>query len=95
MHVKGMIGGGRREPTHQQWDTIRYKLDNIDMLLKKECLFCGSILIDMIDNHIEAAQTKLYEFAPVKSQEAGSSDLGPNVNRYEDKAATDAEWGIL
>ena len=95
MHVKGMMAGGRREPTHQQWDTIRYKLDNIDMLLKKECLFCGSILIDMIDNDIETAQTKLYEFAPVKNQETNSSDLGPNVNRYEDKAATDPEWGIM
>ena len=66
MHVKG-LGGRRHEPTHQQWDTIRYKLDNIDMLLKKECLFCGMILIDMIDNDIDDSASKLYEFAPVQA----------------------------
>lgn len=26
----------------------------IDNVLKKQCLFCGEILIDMIDNEIEA-----------------------------------------
>lgn len=26
----------------------------IDNVLKKECLFCGSILLDMIDNDVEA-----------------------------------------
>ena len=64
MHMKG-LGGGRRELTPQQWDTIRYKLDTIDMLLKKECLFCGMILIDMIDNDIEESASKTFEFAPV------------------------------
>ena len=63
MSAKG-LGGRRPELTPQQWDTIRYKLDNIDMLLKKECLFCGMILIDMIDNDIEDSASKLYEFAP-------------------------------
>lgn len=33
----------------------------IDNVLKKECLFCGSILIDMIDNEI--ASSKDLEFA--------------------------------
>ena len=35
------------------------------MLLKKECLFCGIILIDMIDNDIDDSSSKLFEFAPV------------------------------
>ena len=29
------------------------KMDKIDALLKKDCLFCGTFLIDMIDNDIE------------------------------------------
>lgn len=37
-----------------QQETIRKNLAMIDNSLKKECLFCGSILIDMIDNEIEA-----------------------------------------
>lgn len=32
---------------------IREKFKEIDDILTRECLFCGSILIDMIDNDIE------------------------------------------
>lgn len=32
---------------------IRDKLKEIDDILTRECLFCGSLLIDMIDNDIE------------------------------------------
>jgi hypothetical protein len=36
-----------------QQETIRRNLGQIDSVLKKECLFCGPILIDMIDNDID------------------------------------------
>ena len=67
------------------------------MLLKKECLFCGIILIDMIDNDIDDSSSKLFEFAPVQTQAGGgNTDLGPNVNMYNDGGAFggDQEWGI-
>ena len=73
--MAGRGGGDRKSKlTASQWDTIRYKLDNIDMLLKKECLFCGIILIDMIDNDIEESNAKLYEFSPVMNQASGNSN---------------------
>ena len=36
-------------------------LTQIDDILKRECMFCGPILIDMIDNDIEG-DTKSSEF---------------------------------
>ena len=49
-----------------QQETIRQSLAQIDAVLKKECLFCGSFLIDMIDNEIEGGKDS--EFAEVKSK---------------------------
>ena len=34
----------------------------IDEILTRECLFCGCILIDMIDNDITVENSKDYEF---------------------------------
>lgn len=50
-----------------QQDTIRRSLQQIDSVLKKDCLFCGSILIDMIDNDVEAT-AKESEFADGKKK---------------------------
>jgi hypothetical protein len=36
---------------------IRNCYNQIDNLLKQECLFCGPILIDMVDNEIEGSNT--------------------------------------
>jgi len=56
---------------------IRNKLDHIDNLLRKECLFCGPILIDMVDNEVGAVDTKLYEFG-------GAGDINSlGINKYE------------
>jgi len=33
--------------------TMNTCLNNIDEILKRECIFCGPILIDMIDNDID------------------------------------------
>ena len=33
-------------------NAIREKLKEIDDILTRECLFCGSLLIDMVDNDI-------------------------------------------
>jgi hypothetical protein len=32
---------------------IRERLAKIDNIFKSECVFCGSVLLDMIDNDIE------------------------------------------
>lgn len=34
----------------------------IDDILTRECLFCGCLLIDMIDNDIVSDQNREYEF---------------------------------
>lgn len=34
----------------------------IDEILTKECLFCGCIMIDMIDNDISSEMNKDFEF---------------------------------
>lgn len=33
-------------------NAIREKLKEIDDILTRECLFCGSLLIDMVDNDV-------------------------------------------
>jgi len=37
----------------QDEKSIRTKLELVDEELTRECFFCGSMLIDMIDNDIE------------------------------------------
>ena len=37
---------------------LKSKFRQIDELLTKECLFCGSLLIDMIDNDIVVLNTE-------------------------------------
>lgn len=83
----GREGAQKPQLTEEQKQTIRHKLDLIDQILKKECLFCGAILIDMVDNDIERA-SKDFEF--------GSSDFG-GLRQYgnpEDRRGQDAEWNI-
>jgi len=38
---------------------IRIKLSEVDDILTKECFFCGSMLIDMVDNDIEPMDVHL------------------------------------
>ena len=57
----GREGAQKPQLTEEQKQTIRYKLDHIDNMLKRECLFCGAVLIDMIDNDIER-ESKDFEF---------------------------------
>lgn len=42
-------------------------MQSIDNVLKKECIYCGSVLIDMIDNDVEAT-AKESEFADTRSK---------------------------
>lgn len=65
---KGGIGAGgisnqNNEALKNQYQQgIRNIYNRIDDLLKKECFFCGSLLIDMIDSGIVRAD-KYNEFA--------------------------------
>lgn len=61
----GREGAQKPQLSDEQKQTIRHKLDMIDSLLKKECLFCGGVLIDMIDNDIARA-SKEYEFGSIE-----------------------------
>jgi hypothetical protein len=57
-------------------------------MLKKECLFCGAILIDMIDNDIERV-SKDFEF--------GGVDRNDSLRKYgdaNDLKSQDLEWKI-
>ena len=58
----------------------------IDDILTRECLFCGCILIDMIDNDIVTDSNKDFEFYQQNNEE-NSNALMPN---NED----DEEWDI-
>jgi hypothetical protein len=70
--------------------TIRNKLDYIDTLLRKECLFCGPVLIDMVDNDVATVDSKMYEFGGLADPNA------PEINQYGAGSAfdTDMEWEI-
>ena len=66
------VGDGINSQTRKmldkgQQDIIRKNLALIDNALKKECLFCGNILMDMIDNEIEAT-AKESDFADSNTQ---------------------------
>lgn len=52
--------------TDQQRKVIQC-YQEIDNILKQECIFCGPILIDMIDNDLEGGLSGL-EFGNAKSQ---------------------------
>ena len=41
----------------------------IDDILTRECLFCGSILIDMIDNDLTGEQSRDYDFYEGENQQ--------------------------
>lgn len=43
-------------------EEIRNTLNQIDDMLTKECFFCGSLLMDMIDNDVFTGASKDYEF---------------------------------
>jgi len=51
---------------------IRAKLQEIDEILTRECLFCGSLLIDMIDNDIEIKEEDAFDVDADLEQEPGS-----------------------
>jgi hypothetical protein len=57
----------------------------IDDILTRECLFCGCILIDMIDNDIVTDSNKDFEFYQQSNDEAQNL-LGNNDD--------DEEWEI-
>ena len=82
----GREGAQKPQLTEEQKQTIRHKLDYIDVMLKKECLFCGAILIDMIDNDIER-ESKNFEFGGVDRE--GLRQYDTNSLRRED-----VEWKI-
>lgn len=66
----GREGAAKPQLSDAEKQTIRNKLDFIDGQLKKECLFCGAILIDMIDNDISRA-SKDFEFGGASERSDG------------------------
>lgn len=53
----------------------------IDEVLTRECLFCGSILLDMIDNDIKTDQGKDYEF--YNGEDDKDQVIGANLDEEE------------
>ena len=56
------------------------KLDQIDALLKKDCIFCGTLLLDMIDNDIKP-QVEQKEIQAA-SMESATQETTVKVNKY-------------
>lgn len=73
-----------------QQETIRKNLAMIDNVLKKECLFCGEILIDMIDNEIEST-AKESDFADTGVQRFYGAAVQKNPQMMQ---LADDEWEI-
>ncbi len=55
-----------KSATAEQMRVMNECLNQIDDILKRECIFCGPILIDMIDNDIDG-DSKQSEFAQPSS----------------------------
>lgn len=85
------LGGdnSKHQLTPEQQETIRHKLDYIDTLLKKDCPFCGPLLIDMIDNDIVGSDTKMFEFFSPEETET-VNQYGAPGNAFDQ----DLEWEI-
>jgi len=72
---------------------IREKLKEIDEILTRECLFCGSLLIDMIDNDIEIKEEDAFDLDADLEQEAGPNGAaGAERKQGADQIAN--EWDI-
>jgi len=72
---------------------IREKLKEIDEILTRECLFCGSLLIDMIDNDIEIKDEDAFDLDGDIEQEAGAGANALGGERSGLDRAAD-EWDI-
>jgi len=77
-------GGSQTSQILQQRDQqeIREILNQIDNILTQECFYCGSLLLDMIDNDVFNAPSKDLEFGSI------NEDALQYVNQMEE------EWRI-
>ena len=65
---------------------IRAKLGDIDGIFKSECVFCGVVLLDMIDNNITVMDDKDSEFGAIAP---------PNPNKRLGDELTKVSWDII
>lgn len=76
---------------------IREKLKEIDEILTRECLFCGSMLIDMIDNDIDADYSEMFaeqdEGDDFAFKEAAEEDATAQIDDLL-MASKNSEWAI-
>ena len=68
-------------------------MKDIDSVLKKECVFCGPILIDMIDNEIDATE-KESEFADKKKKRSYNVDKKGKAPAPTTMLGVDDVWDI-
>jgi hypothetical protein len=73
-----------------QQETIKRNFYLIDNMMKKECLFCGSILIDMIDNDIETEKASEFATGESKRRRYGSKQESSSMLSL----AEEDEWDI-
>ena len=72
--------------------SIRVRLNNIDTLLKKDCVFCGTLLIDMIDNDVNDINREL----PKKTSNQISATQNDNFAwKYGEGDEKDKCWKIV
>jgi hypothetical protein len=67
---------------------IRAKLKEIDDILTRECFFCGSFLVDMIDNDIEVKDEEDKEDDDAAEEKDAKSKTKKKISLVED------EWEI-
>lgn len=74
---------------------IREKLKEIDEILTRECLFCGSLLIDMIDNDVEIKEEDAFDLDADLDLDAGPGANGAaGAERKQGADQLANEWDI-
>ena len=73
---------------------IREKLKEIDDILTRECLFCGSMLIDMIDNDIEVKVQDMFAEFEDGDEFGGGDDQDENTIDDMLNTQKNMDWAI-
>lgn len=72
-------------------EQVRDCFNDIDSLLKQDCIFCGTILIDMIDNDLAERPIDVNTRSTTHSQhQILKADEPVTYNTYEELAKTEA-----
>jgi len=89
-----MNEGNANPRANEQEDKVRDKLREIDEILTKECLFCGSMLIDMVDNDIEVSNKDGFDDLDDAEENPAQGFGGRDQFQSDSKIQQQNEWFI-